>query len=147
MKSIVVVCGVILKNDKVFIARRKPEKSLGGYWEFPGGKLEGSETEDSALKRELSEELGMKVKIQKRLASNTHVYQKVEIELIPFLCEYVEMDTLEFTDHDQVKWIAIPDLLTYKLSEADIPIAQNVIDYFYKDQNVRSKHEERSSGV
>ena len=40
-----VVCGVIYKNDKILLTRRKKGKSLEGYWEFPGGKVEEGETE------------------------------------------------------------------------------------------------------
>jgi len=38
-----VVCGIIEHEDKVLICRRKESKSLGGYWEFPGGKIEEGE--------------------------------------------------------------------------------------------------------
>jgi 8-oxo-dGTP diphosphatase len=53
MDTIRVVCGII------FICRRKQGKALDGYWEFPGGKIERSESFEKALKRELHEELEM----------------------------------------------------------------------------------------
>ncbi len=43
MDLITVVCGIIFKDDLVLICRRKPEKSLGGYWEFPEGKAADSQ--------------------------------------------------------------------------------------------------------
>ncbi|MFM7683912.1 MAG: NUDIX domain-containing protein, partial [Bacteroidota bacterium] len=64
MDTIRVVCGVVFDNEKVFICRRKQGKSLAGYWEFPGGKIEGSESFEQALKRELNEELEMEVVIK-----------------------------------------------------------------------------------
>ena len=69
MKEIQVVCGVALKDDKVFLARRRPEKSYGGFWELPGGKVEPGETHESALARELSEELGIDVRVGEFIAS------------------------------------------------------------------------------
>ena len=39
-----VSAAVVFQEDKVLIARRNPMDSLGGYWEFPGGKFEGDET-------------------------------------------------------------------------------------------------------
>ena len=59
---ITVICGVIENHEgNISIARRKPGKSMAGKWEFPGGKLEPNESKQECLKRELSEELGMKV--------------------------------------------------------------------------------------
>lgn len=40
MPVIKVAYGLIFYDDLVLICRRKSEKSLGGYWEFPGGKIE-----------------------------------------------------------------------------------------------------------
>ncbi|MGJ1538181.1 NUDIX domain-containing protein [Sphingobacterium multivorum] len=55
MDLITVVCGIIFKDDLVLICRRKAEKSLGGYWEFPGGKVEDGESNEESLLRELIE--------------------------------------------------------------------------------------------
>jgi 8-oxo-dGTP diphosphatase len=64
MATIRVVCGIIFNNEKIFICRRNQGKSLAGYWEFPGGKIEGSESFEQALKRELHEELEMDVVVK-----------------------------------------------------------------------------------
>ncbi len=56
-----VVAGIIEKANHVFLVKRPPNKRDGGLWEFPGGKVEEGEDLLSALKRELKEELGIKV--------------------------------------------------------------------------------------
>ncbi|MDN6521122.1 MAG: NUDIX domain-containing protein, partial [Yaniella sp.] len=43
---------------KMLAARRKAPKSLAGYWEFPGGKVEAGESHTGGLLREIQEELG-----------------------------------------------------------------------------------------
>ena len=67
-----VVCGIIYKDRKIFIARRKPHKSMGGLWEFPGGKIEEGEEYADSLKRELQEELEMQVEVNDFLMENIH---------------------------------------------------------------------------
>ncbi len=119
MKIIKIVCGIIWNDGRVFIARRKPEKSLGGYWEFPGGKIEGNEDPETALKRELDEELGMKVNIKSYLASNIHHYDSFSIELIAFECEFVSSN-FNLTDHDEFVFDAPRKLCNYKLAPADL---------------------------
>src|ERR1043165_5515567 len=101
MKPVKEVCGVIWKEGQVFIARRKSGKSLAGFWEFPGGKLEENEEPESALLRELSEELGMQVKINKFLDSKIHHYESFSIELIAYTCEFVSA-SYHLTDHEEI---------------------------------------------
>ena len=52
-----VVAGIIERQGRLLICRRKPEQSHPLKWEFPGGKVEPGETPDLALARELEEEL------------------------------------------------------------------------------------------
>lgn len=56
-KIINVVGAAIIKDGKVLCARRGEGKSLAGYWEFPGGKIESHESARQALHREIEEEL------------------------------------------------------------------------------------------
>lgn len=124
-----VVCGIIFKDNLVLICRRKPEKSLGGYWEFPGGKVEDGESYQDSLKRELVEELNLKVEIKQHFFDTVHYYDKSAIELISFICE-TENIPFESTDHDQLDWVKVNDLLNWKLAPADIPIAKELIEEF-----------------
>lgn len=55
-----VAVGLLLRDDGRFLlCTRPPGKAYAGYWEFPGGKLEAGEDVVDALKRELSEEIGI----------------------------------------------------------------------------------------
>ena len=57
-----VVAAVLERADGSFLlARRPPGKVYAGWWEFPGGKLEAGESVETALRRELHEELGITV--------------------------------------------------------------------------------------
>lgn len=120
-----VVCGIIFKGDKVFICRRNPDKSLGGYWEFPGGKVEDGEQYENSLIRELDEELGMKVIIRAYFKSVVHTYEKFTIELISYKCDFQDAN-FKMRVHDRYEWTNVQDLNRWKLAPADIAIAKEL---------------------
>ena len=73
-KHIDVAAAVILDNDKIFAARRKPGTHLEGYWEFPGGKVKTNETPEQCLFRELQEELCIITEVGQYIGESVHDY-------------------------------------------------------------------------
>jgi 8-oxo-dGTP diphosphatase len=64
MKYTEVAVGVLIREDGAALFGQRPaDKPYGGWWEFPGGKLEAGETVEQALKRELYEELDIDVQL------------------------------------------------------------------------------------
>ena len=121
-----VICGIITNTDgKIFIARRKKDKLLGGKWEFPGGKIEKDETQKECLQRELNEEFAMQIKVGERLGENEHQYENFSILLIAYNCEFISA-TFELMDHDAYEWIAPEDLSCYDMAEADRPFLEMI---------------------
>ena len=60
--STAVVAGILLEKGKILVSKRLPQDSYGGKWEFPGGTVD-DESPREALRRELFEELGIKVRV------------------------------------------------------------------------------------
>ena len=57
-----VAVGVLIDGAGRFLLTSRPVgKVYAGYWEFPGGKLEAGESVEAALRRELTEELGIHI--------------------------------------------------------------------------------------
>ena len=85
---IVVVAGVIrrVKDGQILISRRPADSHLGGLWEFPGGKVEQGESLDTALRRELREEVGVEVSVGRLLHETTHAYPDRAVHLYFFEC-------------------------------------------------------------
>lgn len=127
MKLIKVVCGIIWNDKKVFIARRKPGKSLAGFWEFPGGKIEANENPETALIRELEEELGMIVKIHRHFGNIIHHYDGSSIELMAFECNYISA-SFHLTDHDEIAFVYPIELSDYLIAPADLFFAKKLTD-------------------
>ena len=81
-----VAVGILRRPDgRVLFAQRPPGKVYAGYWEFPGGKIEPGESSLGALKRELDEELGIRVTRATEWLAQRHVYPHAHVELRFFL--------------------------------------------------------------
>tara|TARA_B100001057_G_scaffold280260_1_gene280691 strand:- start:171 stop:545 length:375 start_codon:yes stop_codon:yes gene_type:complete len=120
-----VVCGIIYKDDKILLTRRKKGKSLEGYWEFPGGKVEEGETDKSALERELNEELGLSVSELTYFSENKHEYDTFSIHLIAFKCSTHD-NPKTLIDHDKFKWLSSDEIKDFKLADADKPLFEKL---------------------
>jgi A/G-specific adenine glycosylase len=102
--SYIVAVGVIFKNGRILIDKRKPEGLLGGFWEFPGGKKQSGETLEQALLREVREELGIEIQVHERIATVDHAYSHFRVKLHAFQCTYVSGTPRCVTCVD-LKWV------------------------------------------
>jgi A/G-specific adenine glycosylase len=118
-----VVVGVIRKQGRILIDKRKPEGLLGGLWEFPGGKQEHGETLEAALLREIREELGIRIRIERPLATVDHAYSHFRIRLHAFECVYVS-GTPRCGSCTEIKWVRPADLSRYAFPAANTKIIQ-----------------------
>lgn len=125
-----VTCAVIIREGKVFAARRGPQSKQPLKWEFPGGKVETGETDEQCLHRELAEELDMRVRIVQGLPAHTHFYKDFRIELIPFLCELLNMDH-KSREHHETTWLKPDELAEMDWTEADVPLAGYVREHLF----------------
>ena len=118
-----VVAGIITKENKVLLARRAAHKLLPGKWEFPGGKIEGEESPEAALEREILEEFGVRVKAGEYFTTSRHDYGNFQIELLAYFAAWDHGD-FALTDHDRIAWVRIAELNNFDLAAADIPIVE-----------------------
>lgn len=119
-----VVAAVIADgHGRFLLARRPPHKALGLKWEFPGGKLERGETPETALARELREELGIEVAAIEALPRFRHDYGFVVIDMIPLLCRLAPSSPAPHPhEHVALAWANLAELDTYDLAPADLPV-------------------------
>jgi 8-oxo-dGTP diphosphatase len=119
-----VVAGVITDpSGRVLLAQRPAHKHLGLKWEFPGGKVEADESPESALTRELREELGISIEDLRPLPRFTHDYGAVVIEMIPFSCRLSAASAAPHPhEHVALAWATLAALDSYDLAPADWPV-------------------------
>lgn len=120
-----VVAAIAVRDGKALLARRRPGESNAGQWEFPGGTIKEGETPQQALEREILEELGVRARAGPVVARSEYRYEDGAIMLVAVQAELKSLD-FQLADHDRIEWVPLPDLLSYDLSPADIPIAREL---------------------
>lgn len=119
-KIINVVAAAIEKDGKFFCAQRPEGKSLGGFWEFPGGKLEEGESPEQALIREIKEELNSEIKIVSYINEASYDYDFGTVVMKTYHAELISGD-LELLEHQNSTWLAPHELSTINWAPVDRP--------------------------
>ncbi len=112
------VAGIALRNDLVFAARRKPGGSMGGKWEFPGGKLEIGESPEETLVREFREELGLGIRPGALLGESEFENGGVRFRLRAYRVDF-EGEPAFLAEHEEVRWLTRADLEALDLAPSD----------------------------
>ena len=124
MKRIHVVAAIIYSDDKhkILIAKRPEHLHKGGYWEFPGGKVEQGEAEEQALARELKEELNISYQSAESFHSLQYDYPEKQISLSFWSVYGVPTDQVKAMEGQECAWVEIAQLSSYQFPEANKPI-------------------------
>ena len=124
-QSLILVVAVALvdPDGRVLMAQRPEGKSMAGLWEFPGGKIEDGERPETALIRELGEELDIAVK-EACLAPFTfasHTYDAFHLLMPLYICRRWE-GVPRPRHHAALKWVRPRDMKDFPMPAADLPL-------------------------
>ena len=117
MKTIEVVAAIIYKDGAYFVTQRGYGE-FEGMWEFPGGKIEPGESRESALKREIQEELGIDITINKFLCTTDYDYPSFHLMMHCYLCN-VKSGDIELREHKSARWLSVDMLDSVEWLPAD----------------------------
>jgi 8-oxo-dGTP diphosphatase len=121
---LVVVAGVLLNaDDHVLIADRARSASMQDYWEFPGGKVDHGEGNESALRRELAEELGIRVTAARHFHFLEHSYPHLRVAIDFYIVSAWEGEPTG-QEGQQLRWVPRQSLSDQRLLPADTPIIE-----------------------
>jgi 8-oxo-dGTP diphosphatase len=124
MRVVEVVAAALIDADgRVLVAQRPLGKSLGGLWEFPGGKIEPGETPEAALVRELAEELDIAVAPDalQPLSFVSHAYADFHLLMLLYVCRHWA-GTPNGLQDQPLRWGRPQDLEALPMPPADIPL-------------------------
>jgi len=124
-KHVEVVGAVIVRNGKILCAQRGRDGMLPGLWEFPGGKVEPTESKREALVREIREELAAEVHVGEEVECTVHDYDFATVTLTTFLCSLVSGEP-EKSEHSELLWLEPQELSTIDWAPADIPAVAKI---------------------
>ena len=109
------------QSGQILIDKRKLEGTMGGLWEFPGGKIEAGETVVDCIVREIREELAIDITVGEHLMSIEHTYPTFQMTLIVHHCQYIGGIPQPIAS-DEIRWVNISDLVNYQFPAANMAI-------------------------
>jgi len=131
MTRIVLVAAIALvdADGRVLIARRPEGKAMAGLWEFPGGKVEAGERPETALIRELKEELGIDISeaCLAPLTFASHSYPDFHLLMPLYVCRRWQ-GLVTAREKQELAWVKPLKLRDYAMPPADLPLIPHLID-------------------
>lgn len=129
IKSLPVVAALIFRTSpqdtRSVFATQRGYGDWRGFWEFPGGKIESGETPQTALQREIREELATQISVGEKIATIEYDYPTFHLSMQCFACEVVS-GKLELLEHENAAWLTKENLYSVNWLPADITILDAV---------------------
>lgn len=108
-----VAIGILIHDQKILISRRRKDDTFGGFWEFPGGKVEAGEDERTCLKREMMEELGIEVAVRPSFYKVIAQHGEKKYFLHFHRCSLL-LGTPRSIQVETFRWVSLPELKKFR---------------------------------
>ena len=131
MKTIRVVAAIIFRtspedNTRQVLATQRGYGDFAGGWEFPGGKIEPNETPQSALTREIQEELDAEIIVKDHIHTIEYDYPTFHLSMECFECSLQENQEISLLEHQASKWLNYENLYSVDWLPADVDVLDKV---------------------
>ncbi len=130
MKTIRVVAAIIKATDEkgepIIFATQRGYGEFKDGWEFPGGKIEESETPQEALVREIKEELDIEIFVGELIDTVEFDYPTFHLSMDCFWAEVVSGDMV-LKEHEAAKWLKKEELNSVEWLPADVTLIERIM--------------------
>jgi 8-oxo-dGTP diphosphatase len=128
MKHYLVVAAIIRHGDKILCMQRNTSKYqyLSYKFEFPGGKVEAGESNETALLREIKEELDLEIIVENEFLTVEHEYPDFRLTMHSFLCKSSGIE-FKLKEHISFQWLGKTELKSLDWAAADVPIVEKLM--------------------
>jgi 8-oxo-dGTP diphosphatase len=127
LRTIRVVAAVIEREGRYLITQRRPTAVLPLLWEFPGGRVEESETDAAALKREVRHRLAVEIEVGQLISFVSHPYERYVVDLYLYECR-IQSGELEPLAVNAFKWVTSAEFDQYPFTPADEASMNKLLD-------------------
>ncbi len=125
-KRVHVVAGIIVREGEVLLAKRPQQKHQGGLWEFPGGKVEQDELPINALKRELAEEVNLKIADASIYLQLNHDYSDKLVQLDFYWIDRFRGEA-QGLEGQELRWVALNQIDQFKFPAANVAVVESLL--------------------
>ena len=115
----ITTAGILCKDNKYFVAKREDKGSIGGLWEFPGGKNRWDESEEETLKREFQEELELAIEVGPLLHTHDFVNKGTLYHQKAYLITCNDCQEPKLLVHTAFRWVTREELLSLEFAPSD----------------------------
>ena len=120
-----VAAAILIHEGKILLTQRRAQDSLGGYWEFPGGKVEKGEDPRQAVVRECREECGIEVEVEEIFEVLFLSGSERDLLLLFYRCRWRSGNVAHLEVQDHV-WCSPGELDLYEILPANDPIRRKL---------------------
>ncbi|MBB5225678.1 NUDIX domain-containing protein [Treponema ruminis] len=123
---------IAFDGEKILIAHRNPTGQMGDRWEFPGGKVEDGESDQTAIVREFEEEFGVKVSVGEKITETFFMHNGKQIALHAYEIKVPHDGIAQkyvLTEHTEYKWAFPAEIPTLNFVDSDMLIYPDVMKW------------------
>ena len=123
---VVVAIALVFRERRLLVTRRPSGAHLAGLWEFPGGKVQSSESPEACAERELIEEVGVVARARRRRKAIDWEYAERRVTLHPVECDWVEGDGT-LIEVAELRWLEPRELAGLAFPEANASLIRALV--------------------